>query len=90
MPALGQLEEMINRYPTTEFCRNDIYAAFEAMRKSYRTGGKLLIGGNGGSAADAMREAASNELSELRSGEMSEHIRKGLSKMATRRTAMND
>jgi len=39
----------------------------------------------GDESSKIMRKDALDELSELRSGEMSEHIRKGLKKMADRR-----
>ena len=47
-----RLETLIARFPQLEACAPDIQAAFEAMVKSYRAGGKLLLCGNGGSAAD--------------------------------------
>jgi phosphoheptose isomerase len=40
------------RYPELEACIPDIVAAFELLRDSYSHGGKLLLCGNGGSAAD--------------------------------------
>lgn len=44
---------LIRRYPILKANENDIYKAFELMKKSFVTGGKLLIAGNGGSASDA-------------------------------------
>jgi D-sedoheptulose 7-phosphate isomerase len=43
----------MKRYPQLEPIRTDINAAFTAMAESFAGGGKLLIAGNGGSAADA-------------------------------------
>ena len=44
---------LIGRYPVLEGIRQDIIDAYLVMEKSYQNGGKLLIAGNGGSAADA-------------------------------------
>ena len=40
-------------YPSLESARNDIVAAYLLLEESYENGGKLLVAGNGGSAADA-------------------------------------
>ncbi|MBM7564036.1 D-sedoheptulose-7-phosphate isomerase [Paenibacillus sacheonensis] len=40
------------KYPDLEPCREQIRQAFEAMEASFRKGGKMLLAGNGGSAAD--------------------------------------
>lgn len=47
------LDDLINRYPKLEVCRQSIGEAFEMLAESYRNDGKLLIAGNGGSASDA-------------------------------------
>ena len=47
------IDELIERYPALEVCRNDIYHAYEIMVESYRNEGKLLVAGNGGSASDS-------------------------------------
>ncbi len=47
------LDELFDRYPALEICRADIFAAAETICAAYRAGGKLLLCGNGGSAADA-------------------------------------
>lgn len=47
------LDELITRYPELDAARSDIARAYELMRSSYEIGGKLLIAGNGGSAADS-------------------------------------
>ena len=49
----AQLELLIERYPQLVVCKSDIAAAYEVIEKCYANGGKLLIAGNGGSAADA-------------------------------------
>ena len=47
------LVDLVKRYPSLESVKEDIYRAFTIMRDSYSKGGKLLIAGNGGSAADS-------------------------------------
>jgi D-sedoheptulose 7-phosphate isomerase len=47
------LDDLIYRYPMLEACRVEIVAAYEMFEASFNDGGKLLICGNGGSAADA-------------------------------------
>lgn len=47
------LDELIERYPVLDICFNDVYNATEELIKSYQNGGKLLVCGNGGSAADS-------------------------------------
>ena len=47
------IEELSKRYPALERNAESIYRAYEIMAQSYVHGGKLLIAGNGGSAADA-------------------------------------
>ncbi len=46
-------DELFARYPALEACRADVSAAYEILCASFRAGGKLLVCGNGGSAADA-------------------------------------
>lgn len=47
------IETLLVRYPDLEACRDAVYAAADALCASFRAGGKLLVCGNGGSAADA-------------------------------------
>lgn len=47
------LEELIERYPILKECKNDIDEAFKVMVKSFETSHKMLVAGNGGSAADS-------------------------------------
>ncbi len=44
---------LMERYPQLEICREDIIAAYEILEECYRFDHKLLIAGNGGSAADS-------------------------------------
>ncbi len=48
-----QLDILIDRYPQLKVCESDIAGAYELLVNSYAKGGKLLITGNGGSAADS-------------------------------------
>ncbi len=47
------VDTLIERYPKLEVCREDIVAAYEILDECYRSDHKLLIAGNGGSAADS-------------------------------------
>lgn len=47
------LDGLIDRYPVLEKNRGDIYAAYGIMAECYENDHKLLVAGNGGSAADA-------------------------------------
>ena len=50
---MSNLDLLIMRYPHLECCKGNITIAFEFIRDCYKNGGKLLVCGNGGSAADA-------------------------------------
>ncbi len=47
------LENMIERYPILKECRDDIQKAYEIIVECYKNKGKILVCGNGGSAADS-------------------------------------
>ena len=47
------IDLLIERYPRLESSRQDIIDAYLILEESYENNGKLLIVGNGGSAADA-------------------------------------
>lgn len=47
------LQTLTDRYPVLLPCREDIAACAERIGDTFARGGKLLIAGNGGSAADA-------------------------------------
>lgn len=49
-----KIVELIERYPALEICRADLISAVEKICESFRRGNKLLICGNGGSAADSL------------------------------------
>lgn len=50
--SLEYLNDLIGRYPDLTRCQNDIIQAIEIISDSFKQGGKLLLCGNGGSAAD--------------------------------------
>lgn len=50
---MRHIDLLVERYPSLESTRNDIVAAYLLLEESYKNGGKLLVAGNGGSAADA-------------------------------------
>lgn len=50
--SIDILDELFIRYPYLGICRDSIIKAFEEMKDSILHGGKILLCGNGGSAAD--------------------------------------
>ncbi len=50
---MNHLEQLLKRRPELTACESEIQTAVEKMTASFRNGGKLLLCGNGGSAADA-------------------------------------
>jgi D-sedoheptulose 7-phosphate isomerase len=47
------IDLLVSRYPELSICEKDISKAYEILEESYSHDGKLLIAGNGGSAADS-------------------------------------
>lgn len=47
------VELLMKRYPALKECEEDIINGYLLMEDCYKNGGKLLIAGNGGSAADS-------------------------------------
>ena len=47
------IDELLERYPKLEIEKENIIKAYELMVECYENKGKLLVAGNGGSAADA-------------------------------------
>mgnify|MGYP000002030628 CR=1 FL=1 len=47
------IDLLIKRYPALECIKQDIIAGYMLMEECYLNGGKLLVAGNGGSAADS-------------------------------------
>lgn len=53
-PKLNKhIDLLIERYPALNVCRQSIIDAYQIMEDCYARDGKLLIAGNGGSAADS-------------------------------------
>ena len=50
---IKHMDLLLTRYPALEPAKDDIIAAYLLMEECYENGGKLLVAGNGGSAADA-------------------------------------
>ena len=49
----AELNNLLDRYPQLGVCKDDIKKAYNLLKRTYKNKGKLLISGNGGSAADA-------------------------------------
>ena len=49
---MNYVEELIKNYPQLAGCRAEVQAAVDAIVKMYHDGGKIMLCGNGGSAAD--------------------------------------
>ena len=47
------IDTLMKRYPVLEECKDDIEAAYKILEECYENDHKLLIAGNGGSAADS-------------------------------------
>jgi len=50
---MTRFEALVERYPELTPCLPDVQRAFELLRDCFKRGGKLLVCGNGGSAADS-------------------------------------
>ena len=50
---MDYIADLIKRYPCMGVCREDLYTADKVLKESFACGGKLLVAGNGGSAADS-------------------------------------
>lgn len=53
MKQYSIIDDLQIRYPQLGICKASIAEAFEHLKQTYTNGGKLLVCGNGGSAADA-------------------------------------
>lgn len=47
------IDDLLVRYPKLEEAKSDLLDAYELLRQCFQIGGKLLVAGNGGSAADS-------------------------------------
>lgn len=50
---MNYVENLVKNYPVLEACAADVQAAVDAIVKMYYDGGKIMLCGNGGSAADS-------------------------------------
>src|SRR5438874_9059337 len=48
-----RLSSLLERYPTLQACEGELRAALDLLAAAYKNGNKLLVCGNGGSAADS-------------------------------------
>lgn len=53
MDPLNHVDVLIERYPELEDQKENIIKAYKILEESYMNSGKLLVAGNGGSAADS-------------------------------------
>ena len=51
--TLEIFDNLLERFPKLVSCKNDILKAYQLLEETYRNGGKVLVCGNGGSAADS-------------------------------------
>ena len=51
--ALAHITTLTERYPALKCCEESIIKAYQLIEQSYISGNKLLVAGNGGSAADS-------------------------------------
>ncbi len=78
--ADAMLARLIERYPPLASCRLQIEAARQALETAFETGGKVLLCGNGGSAADCDHIAAELLKGFERKRPLSDEMRKALAK----------
>ncbi len=50
---MNRVSSLLQRYPVLKACEQELAAAFDLLEAAYRSGNKLLVCGNGGSAADS-------------------------------------
>lgn len=72
------LSELIERYPSLSVCKEDIFKAYELMRVAFTSGGKLLVAGNGGSAADSEHIVGELMKGFVKKRELSENDKKAI------------
>lgn len=57
MDERDYITNLVERYPKLKTCADDIFSAYELLKTAYLQHHKLLIAGNGGSAADVQHIA---------------------------------
>jgi D-sedoheptulose 7-phosphate isomerase len=75
----SHLNNLIERYSALEECRSDIQHAFDLLTETFLKDGKLLLCGNGGSAADSEHWAGEMLKGFAHSRPLSSSMRQGLS-----------
>jgi D-sedoheptulose 7-phosphate isomerase len=75
----SHLNDLIGRYSALEECRSDIQQAFDLLAATFLKNGKLLLCGNGGSAADSEHWAGEMLKGFAHSRPLSSSMRQGLS-----------
>lgn len=53
METISILNELTDRYPKLQICKDDMKKAYDLLSQCFAGGNKLLVCGNGGSAADS-------------------------------------
>lgn len=76
------LRQLLERYPALQECETSIVAAFETLNNCFECGGKLLLCGNGGSAADCEHIVGELMKAFTQSRQLSEHDRLRLQQVA--------
>lgn len=77
------MKNLLKRYPALEVCRNDTEKALQLLAETYKNGGKVLVCGNGGSAADSEHIVGElmkgfKRMRPVTDERIPEHLRKGL------------
>lgn len=52
--AMEQIEILIERYPQLDVIKNDLIQTVDKIIEAYKNGNKIMVCGNGGSAADSL------------------------------------
>lgn len=77
-PEKDTINALIRRYPELGSCSGSITAAVKVLTGCYENGGKLLLCGNGGSAADSSHIAGELMKGFLKKRELSDEMKKTL------------
>lgn len=83
--AKKHITELTEHYPLLSTCEEDIIKAFEMITSRLTSGGKLLICGNGGSAADAQHITGELMKSFLKERPVPDEMRHSLENIAGER-----
>ncbi len=74
------LENTIKQYPILKECRDDIQKTYEIIVECYKNKGKILVCGNGGSAADSEHIVSELMKGFLKKRSLPESIKKNIAK----------